>query len=82
MLDTEPPTKLTPAAEFERSGRCPVNLRWLVFHQREALQEAGALVRFGTRRWLVDEAKFLNWLVENGENFSTPRRKSCGSRLT
>ena len=69
--------QLTPAAEFERSGRCPVNLRWVIFHQKEALQEVGVLVRYGSRRWLVDEPKFFNWLVENGESFSTPRRQTA-----
>ena len=47
---------LIPAADFERSGRCPVNLRWLIFHQKESLQDAGAIIRFGKRRWLVDES--------------------------
>ena len=67
---------LTPAADFQRSGRCPVDLRWLIFNQRESLQETGALIRFGKRRWLVDEMRLLGWIRENGENFSAVRRKS------
>ena len=69
------PTQLIPLAQFERSGRSPVNMRWLIFHQKEALQEKGAIIRFGKRRWLVDEDKFINWLRENGSSFSTPRSK-------
>ena len=72
----ETPPRLTPAAEFQRSERCPVNLRWVIFHQKSSLQDYGAIIRFGKRRWLVDEDKFLNWLRENGGNFSTPSRKS------
>ena len=72
MENTNTTPQLTPAAEFERSGRCPVNLRWLIFHRKESLQEAGAILRFGTRRWLVDEQRFFDWLRENGENFRTP----------
>ena len=66
---------LIPAADFERSGRCPVNLRWLIFHQKDSLQEAGAIIRFGKRRWLVDESKLIDWIRENGESFSTVSRK-------
>jgi len=66
---------LIPAADFERSGRCPVNLRWLIFHQKDSLQEAGAIIRFGKRRWLVDESKLIDWIRENGETFSTVSRK-------
>ena len=66
-------TKLIPAADFERSGRCPVNLRWLIFHQQDSLQEEGAIIRYGKRRWLIDEDRFINWIRRNGENFSTPR---------
>ena len=68
------PPQITPAAEFERSGRCPVNLRWLIFHKKESLQEAGALIRFGKRRWLVDEMRLIGWIREHGEHFSTPPR--------
>ncbi len=67
---------LIPAADFERSGRCPVNLRWLIFHQKESLQEAGAIIRFGKRRWLVDESKLIDWIRENGESFSVVRAKN------
>ena len=66
---------LIPAADFERSGRCPVNLRWLIFHQNEFLQDAGAIIRFGKRRWLVDESKLIDWIKENGESFSAVRSK-------
>ena len=34
---------LIPATDFQRSGRCPVDLRWLIFNQKESLQEAGAI---------------------------------------
>ena len=66
---------LIPAADFERSGRCPVNLRLLIFHQKDSLQESGAIIRFGKRRWLVDESKLIDWIRENGESFSTVSRK-------
>ena len=68
------PTQLVPLAQFERSGRSPVNMRWLIFHQKEALQEKGAIIRFGSSRWLVDEIRLIEWLRENGSSF-TPRRK-------
>ncbi len=47
MEQTEQHPQLTPAAEFQRSGRCPVNLRWVIFHQKESLEENGAIIRFG-----------------------------------
>ena len=72
---------LIPAADFERSGRCPVNLRWLIFHQKESLQEAGAIIRFGKRRWLVDESKLIDWIRENGESFSTVSRKKSNDEI-
>ena len=75
MMQNEQHPQLTPAAEFQRSGRCPVNLRWVIFHQKESLEENGAIIRFGKRRWLVDEDRFINWLRENGSSFSTPSRK-------
>ena len=74
MMQNEQHPQLTPAAEFERSGRCPVNLRWLIFHQKDSLEEQGAIIRFGKRRWLVDEDRFINWLRENGSSFNTPSR--------
>ena len=81
MSSIETPNKLTPAAEFERSGRCPVNLRWLIFLQKESLQKFGALLRYGKRRWIVDEERFIDWLREYGEGFSTPHRKTPGKAL-
>ena len=75
MIQTNTPTQIVPSAEFGRSGRCPVNLRWLIFHQKESLQDAGAIIRFGKRRWLVDESKLIDWIRENGESFSTVSRK-------
>ena len=76
MKQTNTPTQIVPAAEFERSGRCPVNLRWLIFHQKESLQYAGAIIRFGNRRWLIDESKLIDWIRENGESFSAVRSKN------
>ena len=76
MSDIKNSPILIPAADFERSGRCPVNLRWLIFHQKESLQDAGAIIRFGKRRWLVDESKLIDWIRENGESFSTIRSKN------
>ena len=76
MKQTNTPPQIVPAAEFERSGRCPVNLRWLIFHQKESLQEAGAIIRFGKRRWLVDESNLIDWIRENGESFSVVRAKN------
>ena len=75
MMQNEQHPQLTPAAEFERSGRCPVNLRWVIFHQKVSLEENGAIIRFGKRRWLVDEDRFIIWLRENGSSFNTPSRK-------
>lgn len=66
-----PQAALIPASDFERSGRCPVNLRWLIFHKKESLQDAGVLIRYGKRRWLVDEERFISWIKENGEGFSS-----------
>ena len=74
MMQNEQHPQLTPASEFQRSGRCPVNLRWVIFHQKESLEENGAIIRFGKRRWLVDEDRFIIWLRENGSSFSTPSR--------
>jgi hypothetical protein len=68
------PTQLVPLAQFERSGRSPVNMRWLIFHEKESLQENGAIVRFGSSRWLVDEIRLIEWLCNNGSSFSTPSR--------
>ena len=69
------PTQLVPLAQFERSGRSPVNMRWLIFHEKEALQEDGAIVRFGSSRWLVDDIRLIEWLCNNGSSFNTPSRK-------
>ena len=69
-------SQLIPLAQFERTGRLPVNMRWLIFHQKEQLQEIGALIRFGSSRWLVDEERLIGWLRENGESFSAIRRKT------
>ena len=79
MMQNEQHPQLTPAAEFERSGRCPVNLRWLIFHQKDSLEEEGAIIRFGKRRWLVDEDKFKSWIRENGSSFSTPKKSKLNS---
>ena len=76
MKQTNTPTQIVPEAEFEGSGRCPVNLRLLIFHQKESLQDAGAIIRFGKRRWLVDESKLIDWIRENGETFSTVQKKA------
>ena len=76
MKQTKTPSQIVPAAEFERSGRCSVNLRWLIFHQKESLQETVAIIRFGKRRWLVDESKLIDWIRENGETFSTVQKKA------
>ena len=76
MSDIKNSPILIPAADFERSGRCPVNLRWLIFHQKDSLQEAGAIIRFGKRRWLVDESRLIDWIRENGESFSTVSRSN------
>ena len=70
------PTQLLPLAQFARSGRSPVNMRWLIFHEKDSLEENGAIVRFGSSRWLVDEARLMKWIRENGENFSAVKRKS------
>ena len=75
MSNIKNPPILIPAADFQRLGRCPVDLRWLIFNQKEFLQEAGAIIRFGKRRWLVDESKLIDWIRENGESFSTVSRK-------
>ena len=68
-------SQLIPLAQFERTGRSPVNMRWLIFHQKEQLQEFGAIVRFGSSRWLVDENRLINWIRENGASFSAVRTK-------
>jgi len=60
-------SELIPAAEYERSGRCPVNLRWVIFNEKVSLQDSGALIRYGKRRWLIDEPKFIKWIRENGQ---------------
>ena len=67
-------SQLIPLAQFERCERSPVNMRWLIFHQKDALQENGAIIRFGTSRWLVDEVRLIEWLREKGESFTALRR--------
>ena len=81
MKHTNTPPQIIPAAEFERSGRCPVNLRCLIFHQKESLQEAVAIIRFGKRRWLVDEARLIEWIRENGKSFSIKSRKKSNNEI-
>ena len=76
MSNLKNPPVLIPVADFQCSGRCPVDLRWLIFNQKESLQEAGAIIRFGKRRWLVDESKLIDWIRENGESFSVVRAKN------
>ena len=40
-------SQLIPLAQFERTGRSPVNMRWLIFHQKEQLQEDARAHRAG-----------------------------------
>ena len=64
---------LVPLSYFEKSGRSPVDMRWLIFHQKEALENHGAIVRYGSSRWLVDENRLFDWLKERGKDFSSKK---------
>ena len=44
------------------------SIRWSIFNRHSnGLAASGALSRNG-RRWLIHREKFLNWIVENGED--------------
>jgi hypothetical protein len=45
-------------------------VRWLIFHAAtNGLGQSGAIVRLG-RRVLIDEAKFVSWVVTGGATVS------------
>lgn len=56
---------LIPAIEFIKSGACPVSFYHLVFNEKEAMLEDGAIVRNG-KRWLVDPPRFFDYLRTRG----------------
>ena len=56
---------LIPLAKFIKNGRCPVNPRWLIFQEGSEMETYGAIVKYG-RKWLVDEAKFFDYLRGRG----------------
>ena len=71
-------TPLVSLAEFKRSGRCPIEPYHMIFHHKQSLVNAGAIVKHG-RVWLVDEPKFFGWLREFGASqsdaaWSNPRK--------
>ena len=64
---------LTPLADFRKSGRAPVEMHHLIFHNKKSLVEFGAICKFG-RKWLVSEGRLFQWLREQGANAGRPKR--------
>ena len=58
---------LTPLSEFRKSGRAPIEMYHCIFHHRDSLVEAGAIVKYGAK-WLVSEPHLYQWLRENGRS--------------
>ena len=55
---------------YIRSGKSPVDLRWLIFHRKEEMLKAGCLLKIG-KRLLIDHSRlmlFLEQLSERGES--------------
>ena len=50
---------LTPLADFRKSGRAPVEMHHLIFHNKKSLVEFGAICKFG-RKWLLVKADYSN----------------------
>ena len=67
--EDNPTNTLIPLPTFKNSCRCPLEPYHLLFHHKQSLVEYGAFIKFG-KRWLVDEAKFFDWLREHGEKGS------------
>ena len=66
---------LTPLADFRKSGRAPVEMHHLIFHNKNSLVEFGAICKFG-RKWLVSEGRLFQWLREQGANAGRPKLPS------
>ena len=66
---------LTPLADFRKSGRAPVEMHHLIFHNKKSLVEFGAICKFG-RKWLVSEGRLFQWLREQGANAGRPKLPS------
>lgn len=59
---------LLPIREFSENHLWPSerSLRMLVFHNGPAMEEAGALVRFG-KRLLIDPERFFEWVKNSSK---------------
>ena len=58
---------LIPLSEFRKSGRAPIEMYHCIFHHRDSLVEAGAIVKYGAK-WLVSEPHLYQWLRKNGRS--------------
>ena len=60
----------TQVPDYIRSGKSPIDLRWLIFHRKEEMLKAGCLLKIG-KRLLIDHSRlmlFLEHLSDRGES--------------
>lgn len=70
MLDKPSTTDWIQVSDYIRSGRSPVDLRWLIFHRKEEMLKFGCLLKIG-KRLLIDHSRlmlFLEHLSDRGES--------------
>jgi len=64
---------LIPLARYRESGRAPIEMHHAIFHHRRSLEQAGAVVKYGSK-WLVSERHLMRWLREHGRGAGRPKR--------
>jgi hypothetical protein len=70
MLENLLTADWTSVPGYIRSRKCPIDLRWLIFHRKEEMLKVGCLLKIG-KRLLVDHSRlmlFLERLSERGES--------------
>ena len=61
--DKTDPGNWVRLADYIRSGKSPIDMRWLVFHRREAMRQFGCLLKLG-KGILIDHERLMAYLEE------------------
>ena len=59
-----------PVSKYIQSGKCPIDLRWLIFHRKGEMLESSCLLKIG-KRLAIDHSRlmlFLENLSDRGES--------------
>ena len=59
--DKTDPGNWVRLADYIRSGKSPIDMRWLVFHRREAMRQFGCLLKLG-KGILIDHDRLMAYL--------------------